>query len=82
MMSVRASAHYALTHFVTDPCYNILARDTDPHYESPPNPTFSDFSPFGGWTKPSIKQFGDGDVPPGDLCGISVDNNVAPSIVR
>lgn len=52
-----------------------------PHYESPPNPTFSDFSPFGGWTKPSVKQFGDGDVPPGRLCGISVDNNVAPTII-
>ena len=52
-----------------------------PHYESPPNPTFSDFAPFGGWSKPTIKQFGDGDVPPGALCGIGVDNNVAPAIV-
>jgi len=47
-----------------------------PHYERPPNPTYSDFSPFGGWTAPAMKQFGDGDVPPGDLCGISVDNDV------
>ena len=32
-------------------------------------------------TPPSLSlpvRFGDGDVPPGDLCGISVDNNVAP----
>jgi len=30
-----------------------------PHYESPPNPSFSDFKPFGGWTTPTIKQFFD-----------------------
>ena len=48
-----------------------------PHYENPPNPSFSDFKPFGGWTAPSIKQFGDG-VPPGALCGIGVDNNWKP----
>ena len=49
-----------------------------PHYEKPPSPSFSDFSPFGGWTKPTIKQFYDGLVP-GGICGINVDNNWAPA---
>lgn len=49
-----------------------------PHYETPPNPSFSDFKPFGGWAAPTVKQFGDGDVPPGRLCGIGVDNNWMP----
>ena len=49
-----------------------------PHYESPPNPTFSDFVPFGGWKAPAIKQYYDG-LPPGHqpICGVGVDNNFA-----
>ena len=46
------------------------------HYETPPNPTFSDFAPFGGWTKPSAKQYYDGLH--GPMCGVGVDNNFAP----
>lgn len=49
-----------------------------PHYESPPNPSFSDFKPFGGWTAPTIKQYGDGTVPPGHFCGVNLDNNWRP----
>ena len=39
------------------------------HYDD--NPSFSDFSPFGGWNKPSIKQYA------GDKteCGVGVDLN-------
>jgi len=39
------------------------------HYDG--DPSFGDFSPFGGWSKPSIKQY-DGDV---DFCGASLDKN-------
>ena len=39
------------------------------HYDGKPD--FSDFNPFGGWNKPSIKQF-QGDV---TLCGAGVDKN-------
>ncbi len=42
------------------------------HYDN--NPSFSDFSAFGGWTKPSIKQFA-GDV---TVCGIDLDKNYKP----
>ncbi len=28
-----------------------------PHYEVPPNPSFSDFKPFGSWSKPFVKQY-------------------------
>lgn len=39
------------------------------HYDNTPN--FNDFRPFGGWTKPAIKQYA------GDhtLCGVGVDKN-------
>ena len=47
-----------------------------PHYETPPNPSFSDFQPFGGWARPAAKQYDDGRA--GHICGISVDNNYAP----
>ena len=47
-----------------------------PHYQTPPDPTFDDFVGFGGWAKPSVKQFYDG-VDPGGICSVSVDNNVA-----
>jgi len=42
------------------------------HYDG--NPSFSDFSGFGGWTKPNIKQYR-GDV---TLCGTGVDYNWYP----
>ena len=37
------------------------------HYDG--NPSFSDFQAFGGWSKPSIKQYNGGT----DLCSASVD---------
>ena len=39
------------------------------HYDN--NPSFSDFTSFGGWTKPTIKQY-QGDT---TLCGAGVDRN-------
>ena len=42
------------------------------HYDN--NPSFSDFSSFGGWTKPNIKQY-QGDT---TLCGAGVDLNFYP----
>jgi hypothetical protein len=42
------------------------------HYDN--SPSFSDFSAFGGWTKPTIKQFV-GDVV---VCGAGIDKNFYP----
>jgi len=42
-----------------------------PHYQSPPNPSMSDFSPFGGWHKAAIKQY----AGTHSLCGCGVDYN-------
>jgi len=42
------------------------------HYDNSPN--FGDFVPFGGWTKPAIKQYA-GDA---TVCGVSVDLNWYP----
>lgn len=42
------------------------------HYDN--NPSFSDFAPFGGWSKPSIKQY-EGNV---NLCGAGIDKNYYP----
>eukprot|EP00054_Salpingoeca_dolichothecata_P031787 m.264614 g.264614 ORF g.264614 m.264614 type:complete len:284 (-) comp28033_c0_seq1:44-895(-) len=42
------------------------------HYDG--NPSFSDFEAFGGWTRPSIKQYG-GDK---SICGAGVDVNWYP----
>ena len=42
------------------------------HYDNVIN--FSDFTPFGGWTKPEIKQFA-GDT---TVCGLDVDKNFKP----
>ncbi|KAK5577205.1 hypothetical protein RB653_002145 [Dictyostelium firmibasis] len=42
------------------------------HYDG--NPSFSDFSPFGGWGTPSIKQYDD----TGDSCGLGFDLNWYP----
>ena len=39
------------------------------HYDN--DPSFSDFKPFGGWSKPSIKQYA-GDK---TVCGAGVDLN-------
>lgn len=38
------------------------------------NPSFSDWSDFGGWTRPSIKQY-QGDI---TKCGAGVDVNWYP----
>ncbi len=45
-------------------------------YETPPNASFSDFTPFGGWTQPAMKQFN------GDQCtaGVGFDGNWAPGL--
>jgi len=40
-----------------------------PHYDN--SASFSDFQAFGGWTKPTIKQF----LGTTALCGASVDKN-------
>ena len=42
------------------------------HYDN--NPSFSDFTKFGGWNSPNIKQY-QGDV---ILCGVGVDLNYYP----
>jgi len=42
------------------------------HYDG--HESFSDFTSFGGWTKPTIKQFR-GDV---NLCGVGIDQNWHP----
>ncbi len=43
-----------------------------PHYDNAPN--FNDFAPFGGWTRPSIKQYR-GNI---NVCGITIDANRYP----
>lgn len=40
-----------------------------PHYDS--KDSFSDFSPFGGWSKPAIKQY----IGTTSICSASVDKN-------
>jgi len=42
------------------------------HYDE--SKSFGDFSPFGGWSKPSIKQYA-GDA---TVCGAGVDLNWYP----
>jgi len=42
------------------------------HYDG--SPSFSDFQPFAGWTKPNIKQY-QGDAV---VCGVGVDKNWYP----
>lgn len=44
-----------------------------PHYDE--NPSFSDFEAFGGWTKPSIKQY----IGDHTSCGVDVDYDFYPS---
>jgi GH25 family lysozyme M1 (1,4-beta-N-acetylmuramidase) len=43
-----------------------------PHYDN--NPSFSDWSNFGGWTSPSIKQY----IGTTGICGASVDKSWYP----
>ena len=42
------------------------------HYDG--KETLTDFVPFGGWTKPLIKQFADGPA----VCGANIDHNYSP----
>lgn len=42
------------------------------HYDG--NPSFSDWSSFGGWSKPAMKQYSGS----GSLCGVGVDSNWYP----
>jgi hypothetical protein len=42
------------------------------HYDN--SASFSDFTPFGGWTQPAIKQF----VGDAVVCGAGVDKNWYP----
>lgn len=42
------------------------------HYDG--SASFSDFSPFGGWSKPTIKQFQGTNT----VCGVSLDKNFYP----
>jgi hypothetical protein len=46
------------------------------HYQSPSDPSFDDFVPFGGWPAPAVKQFADTNP----ICGVSVDDNWAPAM--
>jgi hypothetical protein len=46
-----------------------------PHYSSPPQPNFGDFTPFGGWTTPYMKQYADSP----DTCGVGTDHNWRPA---
>lgn len=48
-----------------------------PHYETPPNPSFSDFVSFGGWAAPYMKQYADG--PPVCADGPATDLNWRPT---
>lgn len=43
-----------------------------PHYDG--SPSFSDFTPFAGWTKPAIKQY----VGDTTACGLGVDLDYYP----
>ncbi|KAI1717717.1 glycosyl hydrolases family 25 domain-containing protein [Ditylenchus destructor] len=45
-----------------------------PRYKNPPNPNFSDFEAFGGWSSPVMKQYAQNVVE----CGVDVDKNWKP----
>uniref|UniRef100_A0A6C0I875 Glycoside hydrolase n=1 Tax=viral metagenome TaxID=1070528 RepID=A0A6C0I875_9ZZZZ len=45
-----------------------------PHYQNPPSPSFSDFVPFGGWTKPTMKQIQGTHT----VCNAEIDANWHP----
>jgi hypothetical protein len=55
-------------------CYGSASPLWYAHYDN--NPSFSDFSSFGCWTKPWAKQY-KGDT---SLCGMGVDLNYVPNI--
>jgi len=42
------------------------------HYDG--NPSFSDFSPFGGWNHPNMKQYNGGAT----VCGVGIDQDWHP----
>lgn len=46
-----------------------------PHYENTPNPSFSDWTPYGGWTAPTMKQYQGTTT----VCDMGVDYNWAPA---
>jgi len=46
-----------------------------PRYQSPPQPNFNEFTPFGGWNTPFAKQY----VGDTTLCGVGVDLNWTPN---
>ena len=43
-------------------------------YQTPPDPSFSGFQPFGGWTSAAMKQYAGN----AKLCGLSLDLNSTP----
>ena len=48
-----------------------------PHTQTPHQPNFNDFSPFGAWTSPAMKQYWDAEV---DMsCSVGADMSWAPS---
>ena len=47
------------------------------HYENTPNPSFSDFSAFGGWSTPTYKQYKGTTT----VCGMGIDENYGPAII-
>ncbi len=54
-------------------CASVASHDLwYAHYDN--SPSFSDFSSFGGWSKPHMKQYA-GDT---TLCGAGVDKNYHP----
>ena len=80
---VYSSIHMWTSYMADERTPNACAVAADlplwyPHYQTPPDPSFSDFVEFGGWPKPAAKQFYDG-LTPGGMCGAGVDNNWAPS---
>ncbi len=84
LFGVYSSIHMWTSWMSTDPNVCTAASTLPlwyPHYERPANPSFSDFAEFGGWTKPSIKQYADGYAPGylSPMCGVGVDNNWSPT---
>ncbi len=59
---------------------NAKFKDAPPlwyaHYESPPNPSFSDFKPFASWSAPFAKQYEGGHT----NCGVNYDANWTPNV--
>lgn len=76
-MGVYASA-YMWSSIMGDGC-TVAADNGLPlwyaHYDG--SQSFGDFSPFGGWNTPAMKQYWD-DTPVADNCGISADADWYP----